>query len=133
MRKAPTGFLHLVHPKPVYMSTIIQSVARILDVPVVPYKDWLSKLEIKLESQSESGTRSKTNAFKLIEFYKSNLRRMGKSELDGAYPEKRLAMEKTLQVCTSLSDPAIHSLDEADVERWLAHWSKKGVISAQSL
>lgn len=132
MRKAPTGFLHLVHPRPVYMSTIIQPVARVFDVPVVPYKVWLSKLETRQESQSGNGTRSGNRAFKLIEFYKANLRRIEKAESGGGFLERRLALEKTLQVCTSLSDPAFHSLDEDDVKRWLTHWIKKGVISSQS-
>jgi len=131
MRKAPTGFLHMVHPKPVTMNSIIKPIAKVFDVPTVPYADWLEKLENALNAISSSGSGSSMSAvkenpaFRLIEFYRS-IRVVGDS--GEAFIRTRLAVERTVEVCATLGDPDLHTLDESDARRWLKYWEEKGAV-----
>ena len=129
MRTSPTGFLHLVHPKPVPMTSIIQPIAKILDVPVVSYAEWLERLEMSLKtlsgSESDVHEVQENPAFKLIEFYRSIGDDANSPE---AYTRTRLSVEKTIQVCATLGDGNLHTLDERDAQRWLVYWEEKGVI-----
>ena len=109
------------------MSTIINPIARILDIPVVPYKIWLARLESELRSPLSEKMSSKNPALKLMEFYRANLKKIDES--GGAITNKRLAVERTLEMCSTLSDPRLHVLGEDDARRWMAHWAKAGIIS----
>ena len=121
----------MVHPKPVAMNSIIKPMAKILDVPTVPYTDWLEKLENALMTISSSGSGSSMSAvkenpaFKLIEFYRSI---QVVSDSGEAFIKTRLAVEKTVKVCATLGDPDLHRLDESDAKRWLKYWEEKGVV-----
>ena len=45
MRDSPTQILHLAHPSPVPWNSVIRRTADILSVPLVYYRDWVSRLE----------------------------------------------------------------------------------------
>ena len=109
------------------MTSIIRPIAKILDVPVVNYAEWLEKLEISLEAASGFGIQEvqENPAFKLIEFYRSIKDETYSPE---AYTRTRLSVERTIQVCATLSDAELHTLDEEDAYRWLKYWEEKGTI-----
>ena len=109
----------------------MKPMAKILDVPAVPYADWLEKLEYALKTLSSSGSGSSMEAvrenpsFKLIEFYRSI---KSVSDSNEAFIMTRLAVEKTVKVCATLGDPDLRVLDESDARRWLKYWEEKGVV-----
>jgi hypothetical protein len=58
-----SGFFHVVHPRPVMWDTVISLAAAEMNVPTIPYKDWMKKLE--------SGEDGKGNdAVKLLDFFR---------------------------------------------------------------
>ncbi|KIJ49844.1 hypothetical protein M422DRAFT_246210 [Sphaerobolus stellatus SS14] len=45
LRNSSSIFAHLVHPRPVTWKSVIANVAEILDVPTIPFEEWLKRLE----------------------------------------------------------------------------------------
>lgn len=127
MRLWDSSFLHLVHPKPVTYSSIIQLIAKELDVPLVPYPIWVSKLNDALQASSGSVQSAKSNpAFKLIEFYRGV--KEVPNEDQEAFVMTRLETGQTIKASKTLGDPEIPRVGQEDVERWLEYWQRKGVL-----
>src|SRR6266852_5906907 len=68
--------LHIVHPRGVPFNTLIASAASSLNVPLVPYSEWFSKLSEEHKTQSYSETNLEkaqvTNpALRLLGFFQS--------------------------------------------------------------
>ena len=114
--------LHIVHPRGVPFNALIASAASSLNVPLVPYTEWLSKLSEEHKSQSLSPTnlekaQSTNPALRLFGFFQSA--RIG--------PEweplsvARLDTTRAVRVSTVLAE-GVRPLGEENVRKWLGAW-----------
>jgi hypothetical protein len=114
--------LHIVHPRGVPFNTLIGSAASSLNVPLVPYSKWFSKLSEEHKTQSYSETNLEkaqaTNpALRLFGFFQSA--RIG--------PEweplsvARLETKRAVRVSKVLAED-VKPLDEENVRKWLGAW-----------
>lgn len=94
-------------------------IAKSLDVPLVPYREWLQALE---DSSSGDESKQRNPALRLLEFFCSGVARMGPEwEPVGV---ARLRMTKARLVSATLMEGAMPCLGEEDVQRWLRFWAK---------
>ncbi|KAF8573785.1 hypothetical protein K439DRAFT_1642677 [Ramaria rubella] len=66
LRHTSSQFAHGVHARPVPWMSVIQHVAGTLHVPVIPYEEWLSRLEASPETRDAL---HRNSALHLIDFY----------------------------------------------------------------
>ncbi|KII90166.1 hypothetical protein PLICRDRAFT_40364 [Plicaturopsis crispa FD-325 SS-3] len=104
VRNSDVTPLHLVHPKPAELRSIIGVIADGLNVPVVPYEQWLKALEAQKDSSPEHP------AVRLLDFFR-HLERL-----------PALDVTSIKSVSSSLADPELPQLGEKDVESWLGYW-----------
>lgn len=129
MRSAYWSFMHLVHPRPVAWNTVIQSVATNLGVPVVPYDEWLSRLQrfsADAESQNVFVQASAQHpALRLLDFYSlAGGQSNAKTDSEGeAFSGTRLETRQTVRVSKTLAQ--CPSLGEENVKSWLNYWAKE--------
>ena len=73
MRHSPEPIVHLVQPRPVSWHTLLEPIAKELNVPLVPYTDWLSALESSVEqgSAQEVEVMRLNPALRLLLFFKA--------------------------------------------------------------
>lgn len=129
MRHSLDPILHLVHPRPVPWHTVVAPIAQGLDVPLVPYAEWVSKLE----SSVERGSAEEVKAIQL----NPGLRLLSAYKAHGELTEGMvggeamgfviMGTEKAERVSKSLT-----RLPQLDAERammWLAAWRKSGFLS----
>lgn len=120
--------LHIVHPRGVPFNTLIASAASSLNVPLVPYTEWFSKLSEEHKSQSYSDAnlekaQSTNPALRLFGFFQSA--RLG--------PEweplsvARLDTTRAVRVSSVLAEGA-KPLDEENVRKWLGAWRASGFL-----
>jgi hypothetical protein len=120
--------LHIVHPRGVPFNTLIASVASSLNVPLVPYSEWFSKLSEEHKTQSYSETNLEkaqaTNpALRLFGFFQSA--RIG--------PEweplsvARLETRRAVRVSNVLAE-GVKPLDEENVRMWIGSWRASGFL-----
>jgi hypothetical protein len=121
--------LHIVHPRGVPFNTLIAPAASSLNVPLVPYPEWLSKLsEEEHETQSHSETnlekaQASNPALRLFGFYQSA--RVGPEwEPLGA---ARLETKRAVRVSNVLAE-GVKPLDEENVRKWLGYWRASGFL-----
>ena len=120
--------LHIVHPRGVPFNTLIASAASSLNVPLIPYSEWLSKLSEEHKTQSYSETNLEkaqaTNpALRLFGFYQSA--RIGPEwEPLGV---ARLETKRAVRVSNVLAE-GVKPLDEENVRKWLGSWRASGFL-----
>ena len=127
MRHSSEPIVHLVHPRPVSWSTILEPIAKELNVPLVPYAKWLSALEGSVEqgSAEEVEAMRLNPALRLLEFYKAQATTMTPDR--EAMGLVFISTDKAVQVSESLA--RLPQLDGERARMWLAAWKKSGFLS----
>ncbi|KAM5543039.1 hypothetical protein V8D89_003423 [Ganoderma adspersum] len=131
MRHSLDPIVHLVHPRPVPWNTVVAPIAQELDVPLVPFTEWLSKLESSVEKGSKSAEGVEATrlnpALRFLSLFK-----MQGGIADGAlwvdamgFP--MMGTDKAVQVSESLVH--LPQLDGERVMMWLAAWRKSGTTA----
>ncbi|EED82934.1 predicted protein [Postia placenta Mad-698-R] len=114
--------LHLVHPQPVGWNAIMEPLASKLNVPLVPYVEWLARLESLAEDGDVHATHAgKTDkaALRLLYVYRKAFATPERLEESmGLMP--RVAMDK--------AEGSTQQLGPEDVERWLSYWRVTGFM-----
>ncbi|OCH84204.1 putative polyketide synthase [Obba rivulosa] len=137
LRHASDDTLHVVHPHPVGWATIMEPLASMLEVPLVPYVEWLSRLEniaasTTIGAQDRRSDHQSRNALKLVEFYRLGMRNSDQrisTESMGLLPE--VAFQKAVQASPTLQNPRLPSLQFHDIQRWVEYW--RGVVVVEVL
>ena len=129
MRNAPdilestqSLFLHLAHPHPVPMRSLMEPIASALDVPLVTFEEWFSKLE-RVAAEKPDAIKVYP-ALRLMEFYRA-LRSAGEDELlpeAESYIKTRLEVELSSKASPTLGGTLLNPLGKTDVMKWLAFW-----------
>ncbi|KAF8577132.1 NAD(P)-binding protein [Ramaria rubella] len=127
LRHTSNQFAHLVHPRPVTWTLIIQLIASALDVPVISYDEWLSRLE------ALSGTEEKflrITGLHLLEFYRASatpnhVQLVGSREAMGM-----TSYETKLTVAEAPSLSHVPPLGKEGVNSWIDNWRGKGELQS---
>ncbi|KAF8576894.1 acetyl-CoA synthetase-like protein [Ramaria rubella] len=127
LRHTSSQFVHLVHPRPVPWTSVIQHVADNLHVPVIPYEEWLSRLKV---SPRTDDALHRNPALHLIDFYQfsttpKDFARLSSREAMG------VAMFETKISATeapSLAPARLWQLGKCDVNKWIGYWKSKGAL-----
>jgi len=116
--------IHIVHPRPTLWNTIMEPAAKSLGVPLVPYAEWLARLEhLTSHLFSSSGDNTRVLALQLLDFYRlgmKNVLRQKGTESMGLLPV--VVSEKGLQTSATLKGEMVQSLGAGDVQKWLDYW-----------
>ncbi|OSD00720.1 acetyl-CoA synthetase-like protein [Trametes coccinea BRFM310] len=114
------GALHLVSPKPVPWNSVFVPIAEELNLPTVPYSEWLEKLEKSAAAASSGpGVGQHDSAHNLLGFFKSE--GMG----GAAVP---LSTEKAVRVSKSLA--GVRPIGREDALNYVRFWQKVGYLKA---
>ncbi|GBE77884.1 acetyl-CoA synthetase-like protein [Sparassis crispa] len=114
--------LNLVHPRPVPWDSLFAPAAARLGVPLVPYAEWLAKLEAAAaaktagKSASAREVQQHDTAVTLLEFFRAG-------EFDG---HMRLSTEKAERCSATLAQ--FRQLDKEDMLKTLEYWGKAGIL-----
>ncbi|KAJ8517252.1 hypothetical protein ONZ45_g5549 [Pleurotus djamor] len=104
--------VNLVHPKPLPVSHLMQVIGRQLRVPLIPYQEWLSRIEATDLSRMEL---DQVPALKMMDFYQRHgLRDMKISDM----------------ICRELS-PSLRSaaeIDDDEIINWVSYWRGSGLL-----
>ncbi|KAJ6466075.1 hypothetical protein C8R47DRAFT_946332, partial [Mycena vitilis] len=73
--------LHLVHPRPTTWGAVMAQIASIMNVPLVPYREWLARLKGTAEFASQG-----TTALKLLDMFELGLKSTVNRESMGMLP-----------------------------------------------
>lgn len=126
--------LHIVHPRPVRWSTVIEPIAQQLGVPLVPYDEWFSRLESSANDyESHSNPRSKApnkyggelSALRLVDFYRlgsSESKERSRSGMESMGLIVKVATQKGANASPSLTPGACPQISLEDIERWMEYW-----------
>jgi len=124
--------LHVVHPRGVPFNALVASAAASLDVPLVPYPEWLSKLSEEHKAQSYSAAnlekaQAENPALRLFGFYQSMRTGLEWEPLGVA----RLDTTRAVQVSSVLAKGA-KPLGEENVRKWLSAWRANGFLPLEA-
>ena len=121
MRNSSYPVLHLAHPRPVAWNTILSTVSHALDLPLVPYSEWIQTLKKSregLSAQQETDAYQANPALKLLDFFTSaNVNALGE-----ALGVPNMDLTKAVKAAPALSEDNLPQLNEVNVSRWLAYW-----------
>ncbi|OSX58824.1 hypothetical protein POSPLADRAFT_1151619 [Postia placenta MAD-698-R-SB12] len=128
-----TRTVHLVHPRPVPWHILASAVASELAVPLVPYSEWLAKLEQAYQVDKRDGlgnTEQDNNrdlrTLQLLPFFRGVAGKLDIARMAMGMPA--LSIEQAVARSPTLADHTIRQLGEEDVKRWLAYWRKVGLL-----
>jgi len=116
IRNTSSTVIHIAHPKPVSWRYIFDRVSHTLNVPIVPFRDWLTRLEA-LATSSES---NETTAIALLEAYRT-------VDPSATIITPRMSNENALRESPALV--AAQPLTEKDIDSWLSYWKSVSLIS----
>lgn len=119
LRESTTNILHLTHPKPVSWNVLFDQISKVLQVPLVPYSQWVSYLE---SAESEEALEANP-ALRLLTFYKT-LNPHTNSQLTGL---PQLVTDAARKASPTLEDAS--QLDENEAIKWLNYWKAVGVVA----
>ncbi|KAF9543794.1 hypothetical protein CPC08DRAFT_649786, partial [Agrocybe pediades] len=127
MRRTDHRVLHIVHPKPRAMSTIMKSLSETLNVPLVPYMEWFARLESSAnEDESAAASENSRAALRMTHFYRLGLNASKTTESMGLLA--KVLSEKGLRASPSLRSDSVLPLSAQDVKDWVANWKKIGFL-----
>jgi hypothetical protein len=124
---------HVVHPRGVPFNALIGSAARSLNVPLVPFPEWLSRLA---EEQHKSQWSRPDANLERMQASNPGLRLFSFYDTARTGPEweplraARLDASRAMRVSKVLAEDA-KPLGEENVRKWLAAWRSSGFLPAQ--
>ncbi len=122
-------YLHLAHPHPVDWSTIANPIATELDLPLVPYTEWLSMLTKSgkgLESKLEQEVVKVNSALKLLDFFTQISLEPDSREM--AIPRPDLSQARS----NSSALDELKPLSADIVLKWISYWRHSGFLPSDS-
>jgi len=128
--------VHLVHPRPTQWSSLASVVAEKLSVQLVPYSEWLTRLEKASRNGSEDSddenqidveVMRSIPALRLLPFFRSITAKIEGSANALGFPS--LACDRAVEMSSTLSAVQKgNELGEKDVQAWLKYWRKAGAL-----
>ncbi|GJJ05927.1 putative NRPS-like protein biosynthetic cluster [Clathrus columnatus] len=132
LRHAPINFAHIVHPRPIKLTELIHSISEELQLPIIPFSDWVNRLE-NLPKTEE--ILHKTHALHLIGFYKAGMPPL-KGNATDSFSNQHEVMglptfetSKTESAVEALNERNLPSITKEEVVGWIGYWRAKGVLN----
>ena len=125
MRDAEEPVLHLAHPRGTPWNSFVGPIAKRLQVPLVPYHEWLSAMEQSLDSTQLTQVEIMRNnpALRILDFFRGV--RFGENrEPLGVV---RLDTRKAQRVATAID---LTQLRPGLQDEWLTAWRVSGLVLA---
>ncbi|GJJ05917.1 putative secondary metabolism biosyntheticenzyme [Clathrus columnatus] len=133
LRHAPINFAHLVHPRPIKWTELIHSISDELQLPIIPFLDWVNQLENLPKTEEML---HKTHALHLIEFYKAAILPLEESTTDSSFSHQHEIMglptfetSMTANTVEVLNEVNLPSISKEEVVGWIGYWRAKGVLN----
>ncbi|TCD61585.1 hypothetical protein EIP91_008188 [Steccherinum ochraceum] len=132
MRNSAFMIHHLEHPRAVHWNSLMQPIGQALHLPLVPYPDWLARLErsahaIKTPADVEEAKRENP-AWSLIALFRRANTDRSKTPWRRAVGQAVFDMSHSLAVAPSLSQENLPALNGDDALKWLYFWRKAGIL-----
>jgi len=128
LRHMARNYAHIVHPAPVTWNTIMGYISEILHIPVIPYDDWLTRLD---DIPSTSQSLKNIPALQLLEFYQGYTKSTKCGDPNqGVSISPMYELTGTIAAAPSLSPSRLPKLSREDVKTWIDYWIKKGALKA---
>ncbi|KAJ7671148.1 acetyl-CoA synthetase-like protein [Mycena rosella] len=111
--------INLVHPRPVTWDTLMSSMARAAQRPLIPFADWVHQIEIR-SAHATAEDMENIPGIKLLDFFSAVAVGLG-----------GLSTEFSTVKAQALSDAirSVKSLGTEDAERWIRYWREKEFIN----
>ncbi|KAF8521638.1 hypothetical protein BU17DRAFT_87898 [Hysterangium stoloniferum] len=127
LRHAKHDFAHIVHPRPVTWRSIVSHLAGALHVPIIPYNEWLSRLEA---SPKTDEALHRNPALHLIDFYKASAPRSG---FKNVHDREAMGFAMYETTTTVVDAPCLHpstlpQLGRDEVLLWVDYWKGKDAL-----
>ena len=126
LRNADASYLHLAHPVSTPLSSILEPISRELDLPIIPFDEWLSSLEQSgegLDASAEVEVARNNPALKLLDFFAKQAGRSGK---DGVFGMKTLGVTEARRISRTLDE--LPAVTQEDVLGWVKYWRSIGFL-----
>ncbi|KAH7912698.1 hypothetical protein BJ138DRAFT_1083028 [Hygrophoropsis aurantiaca] len=122
--------VHIVHPRPVAWSVLASTLSSEFSVPLVPYHEWLSKLEACNSEDTNTDIQStlleRCRALRLLSFFKNIARDTSRGEAMGF---QELDVTQARAFSSTMADPFLPQLGRDDVLSWIRYWRRSGLLS----
>jgi hypothetical protein len=123
MLSSPHLVLHLAHPRRTSFSTLVRYGAEAYNIPIVPWSEWLSKLEAVARDPNVPAAVKKQPAIVLIRIFRElDEDSLGDAELDTT---------RAVQVADAMGQKELPRLNKEDVHNWVAFWKNLKVRKAK--
>jgi len=113
--------LHVVNPTPSQWDDVFGYIAKKLNVPLVSYPEWISKLK---EASTTVKNAQEHSALRLLEFYGSLTQGSG-SEAGGV---PSCSTEVTRGICQVLNEESSRGVKADEIQKWLDYWKSLGLL-----
>ncbi|KAF8578531.1 acetyl-CoA synthetase-like protein [Ramaria rubella] len=121
-RSSRSQYLHLTHPHPVPWTTVFNVFASMLHVPLVPWDEWVKRLETDTTGPEGNPALHLLNLF---------LRASPKAtEGREALGPPLLDLTEALKGSPTLANPSLPRISKADAEGWVKYWKSVGFLTA---
>lgn len=118
--------MHLAHPHPIAWGTLFRQAAHALDVPLVPYLEWVDRLTKSaegLDTEAAVQLTERCPALRILDFFQACSIATGTGEGREAMG---LALDRACGASATLSGLRDTPLGGVDVEGWIAYWRAVG-------
>ncbi|KAF8311061.1 acetyl-CoA synthetase-like protein [Clavulina sp. PMI_390] len=129
-RKAETGTVHLAHPYPVAWNAVFGPIAQALNVPLIPYNDWLARLEADLKNPAHTEVEAATAnpVLRLIDMFRAGF---DTTEAREAMGVPKLQTTQAVKASPALARGTLAPLGKNDALGWLHYWQSKGLLQTK--
>lgn len=120
---------HLTHPRPVQWSSVFSVFSSALDLPMVPYSEWLYRLEqrnselVGSSAEAEAAAYTEIPALKLMDFFIGATRGDEGSKNVEAISLRLLSLDEAKKASITMRDENLQQVGQKDVHKWLDYWS----------
>ncbi|KAJ7718257.1 putative aminoadipate reductase [Mycena metata] len=113
----PPFAINLVHPRPIPWDDVISSMARIVQLPLVSFAEWVQQLQDRSVGATAEDIEH-IPGIKLLDFFRAAVAGAGNIQFS---TEKAQAMSESMRLLKPLSDE--------DVKRWMQYWREKEFLA----
>lgn len=121
--------MHLAHPHPIAWGTLFRQAAHALDVPLVPYSEWVDRLTKSaegLDTEAAVQLTERCPALRILDFFQACSITTGTGEGREAMGLRRLALDRACGASTTLAGLKSSPVGGEDVKSWIAYWRAVG-------
>ncbi|KAA1470564.1 acetyl-CoA synthetase-like protein [Dentipellis sp. KUC8613] len=131
-RHSSSEIVHLIHPRPVPWSTVFRAFSSALNIPLIPYADWIARLDKSAEGVrpfADTNEFSNNPALRLLDWFHSAWSD-NSAEATEALGFPKLQTVNAKLASPTLADENLAQVGEKDVLSWVGYWKSSGFLPA---